>query len=391
MTLLLTASLTIMAGANIAPSLPALYEHFAATPNAALLSRLVLTVTPLGVAFFAPICGFVADRFGRRKLLLFAVFCFALTGASGLYLDSLATIIIGRALLGISAAAIMTVTVTLVGDYFSGNYRDRFLGLKSAAIGFGGVVFLTIGGYLADVHWRAAFSVYLLAFLILPFILANLFEPERGRAAAEGAGKARPPEVPLARIGAIYGVAMFTMIVFYVIPVQLPFYLREIGIVDPSRAGLAIATSMLTSALLSLFYGGIRRRLSFDTIFVLVFACFALGFGVIAVADGYGLILVGAAISGCGVGAAMPNVMAWLLAVARPEIRGRLVGGLTTFIFLGQFLSPIAMQPVIGNFGLAPGFVFAASMAGLIALLFAAAVLRRRSRRPPGMSVDERI
>lgn len=367
-----------MAGANIAPSLPALYEYFAATPNAALLSRLVLTVTPLGVAFFAPICGLCADRFGRRKLLIFAVFCFALTGASGLYLDSLATILIGRALLGISVAAIMTVTVTLVGDYFSGNARDRFLGVKSAAIGFGGVVFLTVGGYLADMHWRAAFSVYLLAFLILPFILIYLFEPERDRATIEVAGKARPLEIPLARIGAIYGVGMFIMIIFYTIPVQLPFYLREIGIMNPSRAGVAIATSMLSSALLSLFYGRIRRRLSFDTIFVLVFACFALGFGLIAMADGYGLIIIAAAISGCGIGVAMPNVMAWLLLVARPEIRGRLVGGLTTFIFLGQFLSPLVMQPVIGKFGLAQGFVFAASMAALIALLFVAAVLRRR-------------
>jgi hypothetical protein len=46
-TLLLSSSLTVMAGATIAPSLPAMRDYFAATPNTDFWVRLVLTVPAL--------------------------------------------------------------------------------------------------------------------------------------------------------------------------------------------------------------------------------------------------------------------------------------------------------------------------------------------------------
>jgi MFS family permease len=43
----------------------------------------------------------------------------------------------------------------------------QFLGLQAAFMGLGGMVFLTLGGYLADLNWRLPFLIYLLAWLIL--------------------------------------------------------------------------------------------------------------------------------------------------------------------------------------------------------------------------------
>jgi MFS family permease len=341
----------------------------------------VLTITPVAIVFFAPLAGVIADHLGRKKLLVLAVFCVALTGVSGLFLGSLIGILVGRVLLGTSVAAVMTVTTTLVGDYFTGAERERFMGWKSAAIGFGGVVFLIIAGFLADLHWRAPFLVYLLALGILPFVVVNLFEPERVPAGPRA--KAAPLDLPFQLIAAIYGVGMLLMIAYYVIPVQLPFRLRELGITDPSSAGLAIAGSMLSSALTSLFYGRLKGRLAFDWIFVLAFSFLGLGFVLVAMADDYVLILLATAVSGIGIGAAMPNAMTWLMTVTRPEIRGRLVGGFTTFVFLGQFLSPLLMQPVTGHYGLAAAFGVAALLVVVMALLFAAAATRRSLRGAP--------
>ncbi len=55
----------------------------------------------------------------------------------------------------------------------------------------------------------------------------------------------------------------------------------------------------------------------------------------------------------------------WLAAIVPATVRGRAIGGLTTAIFLGQFLSPVVAQPAVMWLGLGG----AIALAGLIALL----------------------
>ena len=67
-TLLLISTLTIMAGATISPSLPAIESHFAGSPNVEILTRLVLTLPALSIVICAPFAGGLADRFGRQRM-----------------------------------------------------------------------------------------------------------------------------------------------------------------------------------------------------------------------------------------------------------------------------------------------------------------------------------
>ena len=69
-TILGAATLTIMAPAVLAPSLPTMVQVFAAEPGASLLVRLAMTITSLMIAISAPVSGLVADRAGRRPLLV---------------------------------------------------------------------------------------------------------------------------------------------------------------------------------------------------------------------------------------------------------------------------------------------------------------------------------
>lgn len=82
-TLLLVSTLTVMVGATIAPSLPAMRQHFAAVPNADYWVRLVLSAPALFIAIGVPIAGTVIDRFGRKGLLGLSMFLYALAGSSG--------------------------------------------------------------------------------------------------------------------------------------------------------------------------------------------------------------------------------------------------------------------------------------------------------------------
>lgn len=371
LTLLLVGTLTIMSAGTIAPSLPAIEAHFAGEDDAALLTRLVLTVPALFIALCAPLVGVGADRFGRRRLLIAAVAVYAFAGISGLVLDSLHGLLVGRALLGVAVAGVMTTATALAADYFSGRERDGFMEVQSAFTGLSGLLFMAGGGLLADMHWRLPFAVYGLALALSPAVamfIADADHPDRRRPNA--AGEPVGLRLPLP-IVALFGTAVLNSVIFYLIPTQLPFHLRSLGAAAPSQAGMAIGLLSLAMAAMSLAYGRLRGRLGLAGMFAAGFGLIAAGHGLAAAAASY-LVIV-AAVVVIGLGMAMPNFGAAAMAIAPPAVRGRISGGLTASIFLGQFISPLVSQPLIGSHGIAAAFCGAALL--LAAMAVAAAVV----------------
>lgn len=358
-TLLLVSTLTVMAGATIAPSLPAMQEYFREVNNAALWVRLVLTLPALFIVIGSLIAGIVVDRFGRKPLLLAAAALYGIAGASGYLLDSLFHILVGRALLGFAVAGIMVTATTLITDYYSGAARATFLGLQAAFMGLGGVIFLSLGGFLADQNWRFPFLIYLFAWLLVPLIAWTIIEPQRLSTPATQDTSGFRPAFPVKLLAFIYGVALLTQIIFYLIPVQLPFYLKELANANASQSGLAIALATLFSAMSSLLYGKIKQRLGFFSVLVVAFGLMGVGYSIIGLVNNYALVLVGLAIAGMGLGLLMPNLNLWIASEVSDAARGRALGGSTTFFFLGQFLSPLISQPVSEVVGLSTTYALA--------------------------------
>lgn len=106
---------------------------------------------------------------------------------------------------------------------------------------------------------------------------------------------------------------------------------------------------------------------------------FAIGYWLVAAAASYAIIVLAITITGIGMGAIMPNLMAGTMLVAPPEVRGRAAGGLTASIFLGQFLSPLVSQPWIESFGFAAAFRDMGLLLAATAVASAAAAYLARS------------
>lgn len=372
LTLLFIAALTIMSGATISPSLPGIEQHFAAVDDAALLTRLVLTLPALLIAFCAPVAGSLADRFGRRPLLIASIVLYGFAGTSGLVLDSLEHLLIGRALLGVAVAGTMTTATALIGDYFSGSERNRFMGLQAAFVGLGGLIFLTGGGLFADYHWRAPFAIYGLAFVLLPAVALFINEPSRSSIDVSTPDTATALRHPWLVISVIFIVAGLNGIAFYLVPTQFPFYLHSIGIEAPSQAGLAIGILSLASAAVSLAYNRLRAYLSITGLFASGFGLMAVGYGFVILAESYIPIVAAITMTGIGMGIIMPNLTASIMTVAPATTRGRAAGGLTASLFLGTFLSPLISQPWVDSMGFIAAFRNMAVL--LLVMAIAAAV-----------------
>ena len=377
-TLLVTATLSVMAGAIISPSLPALEEHFAATPQVDYLTRFIVTIPSIFMATAAPFAGYVIDKFGRRKLLVAAVLLYAVAGTSAAVIDSITAILVSRAFLGIATAGIMTSVGTLIGDLFTGSARDRMMGLRGAFNNFGGVVYLSLGGVLASTHWRAPFFIYLVALLIAPLILRYIYDPKPLESTGRGSPGGTP--VPWLAIIGTYGAAFLFGSAFYMIPTQVPFLFKEMGFPNPSLAGAGMATATLATGIISLFFARIKALLSPGRMFVLGFAFTSAGFALVAIASGLLASFLGLAVFGVGMGLTTANFSIRLLELAPRRLRGRVLGGQATSIMMGFFLSPLFSQPIAKAWSIPAAFGVASIALALAALVFGFFLPRARPR-----------
>lgn len=369
LTLLLSSLMTMMAGAVVAPSLPQMSQHFANVPNAEILTRLIITLPALFIAIFAPINGWLIDKYGRKKILLFSYLLYATGGLSGFFLQDLHLILVGRAFLGIAVAGVMTCTVALIGDYYQGAERNGFMGYQGAFMSFGGVTFISVAGILADINWQYPFLIYLFSLLVFSLAIPFLYEPNRDFAKQQKSENKNSVVIYSKSMVFVIGLLAFTGIVFfYMIPVQIPYFLKTIKISN-TLTGFAISASTLSSAIVSMNFRKIREKISFPLIYAMAFTFMGIGYMTIAHSNVYHQFIIGLVISGLGTGLLMPSGNLWAMEITPPAVRGRIVGRISSASFIGMFLSPIILQPLIKHFSISFAFQVAAYTLMSLAIL----------------------
>ena len=354
----------------IAPSLPAMATAYAGTPNAELLVKLTLTMPAIAIAIFAPMAGWVIDRYGRLPLLYASMVLFGIAGVSGYFIDDLYLLLASRLVLGMGIAGSMTTLNTLAGDYFTGDARGSFAGLQSMVMSFGAMLLVGVAGLIADYDWRYPFLLYAYSWLLIPFAAPALTEPTRMQRDAAAAGN---EPLPVKELVGAYVLGWFSAVMFYMVASQLPFLIRERGIESGLLLGLAVGLVQLFAAGGSMMHARVKRNRGYLSVYAIAFALMAAGYGLIWLTTSYAVVLISSAIVGIGVGFFFPNSTLWVLMIAPPRMRGRCAGGLSASLNFGQFASPIALQPIVAAVGLGGAFgVSAGTLLGVAALLLVA-------------------
>ncbi|MGO1118999.1 MFS transporter [Rhodovibrionaceae bacterium A322] len=378
--LLLAASLTVMANATISPALPRLEALFAQDPNAELLTRLLVPAPSLTVIFCAPLSGWLADRYGRRWLLLTGVVLFVLTGSAGAYLPDLTSIFASRLALGVAVAMIMTAQTALIGDYYVGARRSAITGLQTSARNFGGFAFITLAGWLALYSPRLPFAIYALAGLMLPFLWVAITEPLRTPTKTNKAATPSSERVSANwpwLVAALAALQMLTNLTFFLMPTQVPFFLDSLGYDSAPMTGLVLGVLTLTGGMTALLFSRIKGVLGAAGLFALGYGLMAGGFALLPLGGQLWALLLAAGAIGAGFALVMPNFVSLVLHLAPASHRGLAGGVLTTAVFLGQFCSPFISIPAIAAWGFDGTYHSTAALLTLLALI----ALLHHSRR----------
>jgi len=359
--LLIVATLGIMSGITIVSSLPLISHTFSDIPNIEFLSKLMLTIPSIIIALFSPIAGHIIDKWGRLKPLYIGIFLFIVGGSSGFYLHDFYVILGGRAILGLGVALIMTSSTALIGDYFDEETRHKFMSKQGMTIALGGILFITSGGLLAQIHWSYPFAIYLIPILFVPFLLKYLYEPKKHKHAED-------LEVEV-KLLPVYLTAFFVMVLFYMLPTQFPYLIVNTLGGQPQMVGFVIATAMTFNALTAMQYAKIKAKLSYLQIYSATFALFATGLFIISQATSIAGLFFATAPIGMGFGLLFVNTNSWFLSLVPAHKRGKASGVLTSSLFLGQFSSPILFEPIVSRYGIQGLFLFVSVVSVVVALV----------------------
>ena len=123
--------------AALTPVLPKIEEALAHTADEKLLVKMLVPVIGVTMVIGAPLTGYLVDRMGVRRILIINCLLFAVGGTAGLYLSNLHLLLVSRLLVGMGAAGMATISMTLINTRLEGNDRARWMGFHISTAMFG--------------------------------------------------------------------------------------------------------------------------------------------------------------------------------------------------------------------------------------------------------------
>ncbi len=309
---------------------------------------------------FSPILGNLSDRYGRRPILLLS-----LLGLTADYLimgfaPTIALLFLGRALAGISGAAVATATA-YIADITPPQKRSQRFGLIGAAFGLGFIIGPVVGGELGEISPRAPF--YLAAALAFANFLFGLF------ILPESLGKRKRRRFNIMRanpVGAILAFRPYPAIIWLLgalflfslaiqaYPAVWNFFTIERFDWTPSQIGRSLAVFGLLYALVqAVLIGPVIRRFGESTTVLLGLTAGAVAFfGTAFIHTPIGLY--GYLVVGAFSGLTAPAINGLLSRQIPDNAQGELQGAVTATNSLTAIIAPLAATQLFAFFTSSP-------------------------------------
>lgn len=339
------SALTSLPGLAVSPILGELSTIF---PHATELDIQMLTSLPsLLIIPFVLLAGKLAEKRDFIRLLRVGLWLFAASGVLYLFSSRMWQLMAVSALLGIGAGLIIPLSTGLISRYFTGEYRVRQFGYSSAITNMTLVVATAVTGYLAEVHWRLPFAVYLLPLISL--VLSVYLKKDAASVTIKQASAIIPPIQSTPVISGKYGIhirhlvqlMLFYGLVTYVVlavTFNLPF-LMEAHHFSSGNSGLMISLFFLAIMAPGFMLDSLVKLLGNKTKLYSLLAI-AIGLLLIWISPTEWLIVPGCILVGLGYGIIQPLIYDKTVDTAIPQKTTLALAFVMVMNYLAILLSP---------------------------------------------------
>ncbi len=367
--LLIAGSLTTMAGGVVAPILPEMVQQLQLDPG---LAGNLVSMHCLTIALFSPPLGILADRVGRIRILVSSLILYALFGMAGAFMHEIGPLLVARGLLGAASGGIAAASLGLLGSMYEAEKRSQALGYATSTLTITGIAFPLLGGWVGSTHWQFAFYLYGLG---LPLaLLAALVLREKPQTQALPMAKDSGSKLRTV-LGHSYTLRLLltlslASVAMYAVVIYAPLYLKMTLGAGAALNGIVLASRAVGAAAISAFGAKwLAKTLGAAQATAVGFGLMAFTLMTIPLLHQISWILLTAVFFGMGFGIVLPTLYSTLANLAPSELKSSVLAAGTGAGFLGQFLSPILLGPVLGYGGL-EGVFYAAAAIALVAGLW---------------------
>jgi MFS family permease len=341
--------------------------------------------------------GALADRFGRRRLIIIALGGFAVANIAFLLAQSAGAFIGIRLFEGAITAGLLPASMAVVGDIVSEKERARWVGILMGSYSAGFIFGPAAGGFLYD-HWgfTAPFAVSA-GLAALGLVLASILVPDTRsetvkRRAANRQQASRQDWLttlprPLYILMTLLILDFIAVFGFAFIEPRMVFYFYDDLAFTTTQFGLIVGVYGLAIVFGQFSLGQLSDRLGRKPVI-------ALGFGInvtfylsLTVFSHFGLIFLAAVLAGLGNALLMPALSAYYIDLASEEHRSRVLGLKESAAALGGVVGPLAVALV--NPWTTPQGVFTIAGFVMIAAVMLALVVLGRDRLRPDKKLAE--
>ncbi|MFC1728879.1 MFS transporter [candidate division KSB1 bacterium] len=332
----------IMSVSIIAPAIPKIIRELDISPQAV---GLLITAFTLPGVVLTPVLGVMADRYGRKKILVPSLMLFGIAGGLCAFIPDFELLIAMRFVQGMGAAALGSLNVTIIGDLFSGRERTAAMGYNSSVLSVGTAVYPSIGGAVAVIGWNYPF---LLAFLGIPVGLLVMFnlrnpEPKNSQRLSDYLKNLAVSLYNRRVIGLFISSGMTFVILYGVYITYLPIFLAERFGYSTLIIGMIMSSVSVTTVITSSQLGNIVRILPEKRILMCAFLIHGTAILLIPFSHSLPELIMIAALMGVAHGTNIPTTISLLSGLAPMEYRAAFMATNGMSLRFGQTAGPLIM------------------------------------------------
>ena len=368
--IVLALTTTSMLGVgSLSPAFPEIMREFHLDTHQ--VGLLITVYTAPGIVL-SPLAGLLADRVGRRAVIVVGLLIFGLSGLACSLSTSYEALVLFRFIQGLGGSPLTAVNNTVLADLFTGRQRIEALGYNQSVSSISALMHPLVGGAVALFGWQYPMLLPLVAIPVAYMVAFHLDGADRAPTGSLGAYLSRAFEgIFTRRVLALYLVNLSNLLVIYgVLLVYLVLMMKERFEADPFTIGIILATSAMASGLTGMTMRRLSARFSTRQMIVGGMVVSGCAIALNSVMPGLWWLVIPAVTRGLGQGVLMPALYTALAEEAPADARAAVMGFASTMFRAGQTFGP----PV---FAIAYAFagVDAVFVSGMVISLLAAAVV----------------